>query len=95
MWRRAYWTHRALLAISVSRPLFLQKICETKKKVRTKKVNSNTVAKSGDKEGNTELLDSCIRLLIPSLTSLNSLPIVVAVFILIQHNRVHFLTGRN
>lgn len=42
----------ALLAISVSRPLSLQKICEPKKKVTTQKVNSSSVAKSGDKQGN-------------------------------------------
>lgn len=52
----------ALLAISVPWPLSLQKICETKKKVTTQKVNSSSVAKSGDKEGNTEYLDSCTRL---------------------------------
>lgn len=52
----------SLLAISLPWPLFLQEICGTKKKVTTQKVNSNSVAKSGDKEGNTVYLDSCKRL---------------------------------
>lgn len=44
-----------LPAVSVSRRPCLQKICETKIKVTTQRVNSSSAAKSGDKEGNGEL----------------------------------------